>query len=211
MHQTFAHWGIILTICLLWVNPSFAQSPLVEAVKTGNLTTVKQLVKQGNTDINQADSSGHTSLMLASREGYVSIAKILLKQKPDINLQNYFGENALMLAVQGGHTEMVKLLLKHGANQQLTDRKGWNALMLCRSHTMAALLLKNGAAINHQTPAAGITALMVAAEEGNELMVKLLLQSGANSATTSKEGLNAAEYARRRGHEHIAILLTPTR
>jgi ankyrin repeat protein len=105
---------------------------------------------------------------------------------------------------------VVKLLLKHKANVQLADRKGWNALMLCRSHTIAAMLLKNGAMVNHQHAVSGITTLMIAAEEGNELMVKLLLQEGANPAMTSKDGLTAAHFAEKRGHKRIVTLFTET-
>lgn len=198
---------LFLAIWLLSGNLASGQSNLLDAVRKGDHATVKQLIKQKKADIDLADSMGHTPLMIASGEGYITIVKMLLKQKPAIDLRNYFGESALMMAVQGGHTDVVILLLKHGANVNLTDRKGWTALMLCRSNIVGALLLKHGADVNHQTASGAITALMVAAEEGNVLLLKLLLQSCADPARVSAEGLKAVDYAKRKGHQDIVALL----
>jgi ankyrin repeat protein len=53
----------------------------------------------------------------------------------------------------------------------------------------------------------GRTALMHAAQRGDANMVKLLLEAGANATLKDRNGLSAAELARRSGHEAVADLL----
>jgi ankyrin repeat protein len=73
------------------------------------------LLLDKNADVNAADNSGQTALMLASKEGYSGIVQMLLDKKADANAKDKNGRTALMLASQGGHEEVKKLLVKAGA------------------------------------------------------------------------------------------------
>jgi uncharacterized protein len=183
------------------------QSKLLEGAAAGDVTAVKLQLKKGAA-INDTDARSHSALMLAAANGHPAVVKILLKAGAKPDMQNYFGETALMLAVSHNHTAVVKLLLKKKADSGITDKKGWNALMLSKSPATTALLLKHKAAgVGYAVPQSGITALMVAAEEGNLEIVRLLLAAGADKELANSHGLKAFDFALRSGHQLVADLL----
>ena len=53
----------------------------------------------------------------------------------------------------------------------------------------------------------GRTALMTAAARGDEALVRLLLDAGANTALRDQNGLSAADHARQAGHDSVVDLL----
>jgi ankyrin repeat protein len=53
--------------------------------------------------------------MIAGRQGYVEIAKLLLGNGAEVNARNREGRTALMEAETAGHTEIVQLLKDTGA------------------------------------------------------------------------------------------------
>lgn len=69
-------------------------------------------------------------------------------------------------------------------------------------HT-AELLIERGADINHQD-VEGWTPLMAAADSGKLAMVQWLVAHGAAASVRSRQGLDAAELAERRGHREVA-------
>lgn len=183
-----------------------AQPLLHRAAADGNLQKVKQLVKNGE-KINGTDSLLQTPLMFAAQHGHTKVVKWLLKHGAKPDLQNYFGETALMLAVQKDTAVLVQLLLKKRSDPNLTDRKKWTALMLSKSAIVSALLVKKGAQVNYATPGSGITALMVAAEEGNLQLVKMLLALKADREKVTADGKKAIDFAVKNGHTGIVNLL----
>lgn len=70
-------------------------------------------------------------------------------------------------------------------------------------------LVRQGAPIDARDNA-GRTALMLAAMSGQPSTVQKLLALGANPALADREGLNAAQHARRLGHTRIADLIDAT-
>jgi hypothetical protein len=55
----------------------------------------------------------------------------------------------------------------------------------------------------------GRTALMLAAERGDAALIRLLLDAGADTQRLDREGLSAADWARRSGQTHVLPLLPP--
>ncbi len=197
---------VLIVLFLITVSSSLAQPTLQKAVSEGNLKTVKHLIKAG-ADVNGTDTLKHTPLMIAAANGNTAIVKALLKKGASINAQNYFGETALMIAVQQNRPDVVKLLLKKGASHSLTDSKGWTALMLSVSPEVTSLLIRHKADVNYRVPEKGTTALMVAAEEGNAAIVRILLEAGADKACANAAGLKAADFALKKNHHELAELL----
>ena len=68
-----------------------------------------------------------TPLMIASRYGYIQIAKCLLEHDCDINLVDNFGFTALHYAAACGHYKIVDLLLKMGADPSIKSIEGCTA------------------------------------------------------------------------------------
>ena len=129
--------------------------------------------------------------MLASLNGHVEVAKLLLDWDVRIDLQANEGWSALMLASKNGHAEVAKLLLDRDAKIDLQTNDGMSALILAswNGHTeVAILLLDMGAQIDMQAHDDHQSALMYAVETGDLEMVRLLLAFGASTQLRNSNG-----------------------
>jgi ankyrin repeat protein len=96
-----------------------------------------------------------TALMLASAEGHVQVAEVLLDAGADANAREASDWTPLFLAAIFGHASMIRLLAARGADLTAVTRQGDTALHLATSQfrrkTEAALaLLESGAEVNVQ-------------------------------------------------------------
>lgn len=137
----------------------------------------------------------------------------ILNTRPDlVRKVNKDGWTALHLAAHYGHDRLVKMLLAYGADP---NARSQNDLANTPIHAAAAggskslgairTLLAYGADVN-ATQHGGYTALHAAAQNGDRAMVDLLLARGADPAMRSTDGMNAATFAREKGHAEIAAL-----
>lgn len=69
--------------------------------------------------------------------------------------------------------------------------------------------LAQGADVNHARQPDGRTALMLAAQRGDVAMVRLLIDQGADLQRLDRDGLSAADWARRAGQLGVLPLLVP--
>src|SRR5207249_4917660 len=91
----------------------------------------------------------------------------------------------------------------------LPDNQGRTPLMSAAGSSssvgdVVAMLLRHGAGVDRKTGWNGRTALMIAAEQGNESAVDALLRAGARRDLKSSEGKTAGDYAVARKHTKIA-------
>ncbi len=144
----------------------------------GVILLLKKMEKK-DIDINSAISNNsQTPLMIASKNGYIKIAKLLIEAKSNCNnMGNPYGRTPLMLASGNGHPDIVKILLENGANVNI----------------------ENGS---------GMTALMYASQNGNIEIIKMLLIAGANKQKTNIKGKSALIMAQEKGHPDIINLLS---
>lgn len=145
---------------------------------------------------NARDPNGETGLIVAMRYESLKVARLLMDQ-PGIDLEAKApnGNTALMMAAFRQNKAAVLELLQRGAQ---VNQKGWTALHYAAaagSVEIARILLDKYAYIDAESPS-GMTPLMIAAREGQEDVVALLLEQGADA--TLKDGgfhLTAAEFA----------------
>jgi len=115
------------------------------AVKAGDIQAVKQFISKDPGLVNSTDSHGETPLHLASWNGYLKIAKLLISKGADVNAKNNLGETPLHLASRDDDDEMAELLLSKGANVNAKDNAGNTPLRRAESEDMRELLREHGA------------------------------------------------------------------
>ncbi len=148
---------------------------LLQEAMSGNLTRVRELIAAG-ADINFANRSGVSSLMVACQWNQTEVVRFLLENGADVRHQeSSSGRDALMYSCFSGNPELVELILNNGAMIDATD-------------------------------AMGRSALMIAASVGKAESVRVLLQTGANADLKDHCGATALDWAREAGHQDLADL-----
>lgn len=148
-------------------------------------------------------------LHAAAARGQWQVTEALLEAGLDPDLVDRSGQTALMKAAAGGHDKALASLLRLGATPDLADRAGWTALMHAAAHSSSGSvpairdLVRAGAAVNRRAGPNGKTALMIAAEKGNDLATDELLRSGAQPDLKS-EGKTALDFALAEGNKRCA-------
>jgi ankyrin repeat protein len=178
-----------------------AGHPLLVAVDEGDVETVRTLLDRGG-NANERGMRGETALMMAAARGHVDVAGLLLKNGTDINGTCSAGMTALMSAANARQAEMVKFLSDKGAAPNRKGPLGHTALLLAVEGrpgqpampdmdlvSVVTALVKKGANVNARDER-GFTVLWFALKEGNEDVIRVLLDNGAKVNTAGcKEGL----------------------
>lgn len=166
-----------------------------KAAKFNDLATVKSLVSKG-VNPNATDAKGELMLNLAIRDKSENVITYLLANKStDVDISNNFGETPLMIASIEGNLPLVKILVLQ--NKAQIDHIGWTPLhYACAKGQLeiAQFLLANGAIVDSLSPG-NTTPLMMAVQSGNETLVKLLLDKGADLQLRNTLGLTAIDIA----------------
>lgn len=149
------------------------QEQFAQFAFNGDLPRILLAVERG-ADINAADESGRTPLMLAAFNGHSRVVKFLLDQKAEVNSRDATGRTALMYAATIDQLETVTTLLEGGAEVNLVDNDE------------------------------GFTALMFAAGEGHVAVIERLLSAGARRDIKDIDGDTALDFAKRNGHQAAA-------
>lgn len=113
-----------------WDGFTSYSSPLVRAVRKGNLKGVKERIELED-DVNGFDHQGMLALVRAAYGGFEDIAKVLLDAGADINKREYagLGWTPLVGAAIAGNGTMISMLLDKGASTSIRDVTGNTALM----------------------------------------------------------------------------------
>lgn len=164
---------------------------------------IQQSLAKG-VDPNAKTPDGQPAVMQAIRDGSWKVYDVLVAHpKFDPNVENKFGETPLMYLAVLGEAQRGQALIKKGAQ---VNRLGWTPLQYAASKgqlEMAKMLLANQAIVNAPGPE-GTTALMMAALSGNQQMVQLLLDAGADVTMQTTQKETAAAWARKRDYESLA-------
>lgn len=118
-----------------------------EKAQAGALEKIMLLAEHG-AEIDIADSSNNTALILASAKGDIELVKYLLEKGADPLLGD---GNALECAAGNGRLDIVKLLVSHGVSVNKWGTMGYSALNLAKNNhhqDVVDYLLANGAVNN---------------------------------------------------------------
>ncbi|MBK7994463.1 MAG: ankyrin repeat domain-containing protein [Blastocatellia bacterium] len=104
-------------------------SEYLKLVERGEIEWVKDILSKKETNVNERDKGNRSALIIAAKEGYIDLSKVLLEAKIDVNLQDVAGNTALMHAVSRNNKELVDLLLENKADVNIVDSMGISPLM----------------------------------------------------------------------------------
>ena len=206
---------------------------LMSAVKSNDEKLVEAFIADG-VDVNKQSGywgGDYTVLMAAVENGYLGIAKKLIKAGADVNAVDgcdfpRAGEPVLYYAIKSGLVESVNLLIKSGVDVN-TFASGHNLhglvlkglsrnipLLSCAIgwHVpieIVQVLIKAGADVNQHGWLCFWTPLMIAASVGNTQAVKALLDAGADKAMKNNKDNDktALDYAKETGRLDIIAML----
>ncbi|OWS68884.1 ankyrin repeat domain-containing protein [Polynucleobacter campilacus] len=196
----FNKLGMFLCLICIGIQLSHSQTPaqvadFAKAAKFDDVSEVKALLKKG-LNPNTVDVNGSPMLVLAIREKSPKVIDLLLGDKNiDVDLSDKNGETPLMMASIDGNLPLVKTLVI-GHKAQL-DHIGWTPLhYACAKGQLevSQFLIANGAIVDSMS-LGNTTPLMMAVQSGNEQLVKLLLDKGADLQLRNSQGLTAIDIA----------------
>ena len=157
-----------------------------------------------------------TPLMLAVREGDVSMAKKYIDGGADVE-GGPLSERPLHIAVRRGNLQMVILLVEAGANIEAMDGWFYTPLMIASEAgnvEMVRLLIQSGASVNMSNNFLDgeirlpNTALMAASKNQQSEVVQLLIESGADALYVGADGYSAGAAASFRGRPSASTIST---
>lgn len=173
------------------------QTALMMAVKSGDLSIINGLLAyQANPNLQ--DHDGWTAAMYGVRSNEPKIFRLLGKFKADFNKVNKDGLTALALAVVENKANAAVAMLDNQANPDTAMGEAkYNAMMLAVKKgnlSLVQTLLQYKANPNAKN-AAGLTPLMIAAFDNQDMITTLLLKSGANPDLKDADGKTALTLA----------------
>ncbi len=186
---------------------------IFEAIENGDLSAVKNLVRNNTGIINSKDKLGRTPLIKASEsksKDAADIIKYLTKSGADINAKADNGTTPLHALARNGYSECFKLLVSGGADITAVDNRGSILLFIAAASghkDIVEFLVSKGADVN-AADKDGWTSIAQASIQGYTDIVEILIKNGADVNVKDKNyGGPSLYWASSRGHLNIVHLL----
>lgn len=187
---------------------------LLRAARSGNASTVDQLVEAG-VDLETRDAHERTSLLIAVAHDRVDAARALVAAGADPDALDDRHDTPWLVTGVTGSVEMARVVL--AADPDLTIRNRFGGLAHIpaseRGHAdyVDLVLDETDIAIDHVNDL-GWTALLEAVILGEgtkpwQQIVESLVEHGADVSIADRHGVTAQQHARRLGHTRIADIL----
>jgi ankyrin repeat protein len=194
--------GCVAMVLTCVVGAAGGDSPLIGAVKSGDVKAVRAALQQG-ASVSAVEPDGSTALHEAVRRENLEMVDVLLAARADVKAATRYNITPLSLACASGNAALIERLLKAGADPNGVSEEGQTALMTAALNgkvDAVKVLLARGAQVNVQEPTRGQSALMWAASEGNTAAAETLIEVGGDIKARSKGGFTSLLFAVRNGH-----------
>ncbi len=136
--------GLLLLPLMLFFNISAVANNLFFAVKTHNIETIYQLIRE-KWNVNIQDNNGNTPLHEAIYHDFPEGARVLINSGSNTNITNKHCMTAFHVAALKGNVKILNLLIPVVGNINVRDSEGNTALHLAASqgHEQCVRLLVN--------------------------------------------------------------------
>lgn len=208
-----------------------------DAVKKGDLTSVKEWLAKDRDLVNMRSEKGFSPVTLAAYYGKKEVLQTILQHRPTLSLHEASivgdlgrvrefvekdrdlandtsapdGFSPLGLAAHFGKPDVVKYLLSKGADVNFAAAEnGFTALTgaIAGGHPeIVRMLIDAGANVNHRYEEQRFSPLITAAADGNLEVVKMLVEAGADVHARTTHGKTPVSMALERSHPKIAEFL----
>ena len=181
---------------------SNGETAYMRAAMNGHTAIMQYLTKNANVKTGLKQSRGYNELILAINNNEAPTVKYIMKNYPTlINEPDNEGLTPVTHAFVLGNEDVVDLFVANKeVNYNLKDKIDGSTTFLSTVVTSNPKLLKillKKKVVDIQSPTLkGETPLMRAINLGNEEVIKVLLDSGANIAVKNKKGQDALDYAK---------------
>ncbi|KAL5007397.1 hypothetical protein ScPMuIL_016203 [Solemya velum] len=140
-----------------------------------------------------------TPLHWATRQGHLTTVVQLMSYGADPSLRDGEGCSCIHLGAQFGHTSIVAYLIAKGQDVNMVDKNGMTPLMWSAYRVFGCdptrLLMTFGATVNTGDRLTGNYPLHWACLTGNNIVIKMLLEHGANMDVNNNKGQSPIDIA----------------
>lgn len=171
-----------------------AKQSLLDLVANQNLDKIREIFGLDQ-DVNSVNAQGQTALHIAATKDLADIAAVLLARGASVDIPDRDGNTPLHLAVNSGSVTVLPVLAQYGASLFSVNKEGKSVLQSALQQNPAIipkLVTKNTIGARDE---AGNTVLHVAASQGLESLVDILIQLGADESARNKAGQTALDEA----------------
>ena len=232
MAAEVGHLAIVEEL-LLYCNDDSKRRELVNLSEKKNVTAlmraaqndfpnVVEALLEAKADVNAGrEDTGRTSLVAASRNGHVSVVRVLLDRDADRTPEDKDGLTALSSAAKFGHAAVIEALTDHHAlelqkqhrsgddsDTAFGQRRSASLLLACRfGHADAVrALVQRGVDVDVKD-SSGRTPLLWACIQGHDALIPILLDAGAKPIDADRDGCSSLMHCCRQGHTSIVLML----
>jgi Ankyrin repeats (3 copies) len=122
--------ALLAILFLGCVRPYSHFTPLADAARAGDVTTIRSLIAHGADPNEAAGQNNWSPLLHAIHTHQIGSVQALLDGGADINRLSGDGITPLMMAAGYGYTDIIQLLLRRGADPHIQGPDGVRALDL---------------------------------------------------------------------------------
>jgi protein-disulfide isomerase len=206
--------ALIGTLIVVLSSVSAAAAPLDihAAIRAGDVEAVQAALKDG-TELNRPDTWGRTPLIVALQQGKAPLVEMLINHGASVTATDAWGRTPLLVATQLKNTAAIHLLLEKHSDVNAANKNDITPLIAAAQtgNREAASLLLLASAAPDRADNLGWTALMWAAYRKDDVIVKMLLDMGADAAKAGRDKSMALDIARNRGADDALIALLAAR